>query len=71
MNHGEFLYTSHLSETEHGPLSSSERQVRILHAIVQPAPGFPFRRIANNLHSCAIGTQLVRHNDLWLAVALH
>ena len=35
----EFLQTSHLSEAEHGPLSSSKRKVRVLGSVVQPAAG--------------------------------
>ena len=35
---GEHLHVSHSPEPRHRPLSSSERQVRVLYAIVQPAP---------------------------------
>ncbi len=36
MDGGEFLQTSHTPETQHGPFSSSERQVRILDTVVEP-----------------------------------
>ena len=71
MNGGEFLQTSHLPETEHGPLSSSKRQVRVLGAIVEPTEGFLSTGIANDLHGGAIGPQFVGHDNLRLAVTLH
>ena len=40
VNSGECLQTSHAPEAEHGPFSSSKRQVRILCSIVQPTTGF-------------------------------
>ena len=40
MNSGEFLQTSHAPKAEHGPFSSSKRQVPILCSIVQPTTGF-------------------------------
>ena len=40
MDCDEFLQRSHPTETEHRPLPSSERLVRILGAIVDPAAGF-------------------------------
>jgi len=40
MNGDEFLQGSRSSEAEHGSLSSSKWQVRILSSIVKPAAGF-------------------------------
>ena len=71
MNGGEFLQTSHLPETEHGPLSSSKRQVRVLGAIVEPTEGFLSTGIANDLHGGAIGPQFVGHDNLRLDVTPH
>lgn len=34
----EFLQTSHTTEAEHCPFSSSKRKVRILSAVIQPTP---------------------------------
>jgi hypothetical protein len=39
MGGAEFLQRFHPSEVAHGPPSSSQGLVRILHAVVQPAPG--------------------------------
>ncbi len=36
---GELLQTSHLADAEHRTFASSERQVRIVRAIVPPAAG--------------------------------
>ena len=38
---GKFLKTSHPPEPEHRPLTSSERLMRILGAVVKPAANFP------------------------------
>lgn len=40
MGRCEFLQRSHAPEPQHCPLSSSERQVRIFRAVVEPAPHF-------------------------------
>ena len=53
----EFLQCSHSSEAQHGALSSSKRQVRILGPIVQPAAGFLFVHIADDLHRSAVRPQ--------------
>ena len=37
VDRGELLHALHLSEPEHRPLSSSERQVAVLHPVVGPA----------------------------------
>ena len=71
MNGGEFLKTSHAPETKHPPLSSSERQVRILCPIVQPAAGFLTIRRPDFLQSRTIGAQLVRDEYVWTAMPLH
>jgi hypothetical protein len=60
----EFLQTSHAAEPLHGPLSSSEWQVRILRPIVHPAAGFLLVGIANILHRRAAGSELVGDHDM-------
>ncbi|SFO43283.1 hypothetical protein SAMN04487859_1551, partial [Roseovarius lutimaris] len=50
MNDGEFLQTSQTPEAGHGAFSSSERLMRILGAIVQPASGHLAVSIADFLH---------------------
>ncbi len=61
MDGGELLKTPHAPEAEHGPLPSSEWQVRILRAIVEPTA----RRLpvssAYFLEGSAVGAQFVRH----------
>ena len=53
----EFLQTSHLPETEHGPFSSSKWEMRILCPIVEPAACLLSTGVANDLHGSAIGSQ--------------
>ena len=71
MDGDEFLQTSQLPEVLHRPLPSSERQMRILGAIVQPAPSFPPVRIANFLNSSTVGAQFVSNDSIRSAVASH
>ena len=71
MDGSEFLQTSHLSEPDHGLLSSSKWQMRILRAIIQPAASFLPVIVPNNLHPGAIRPQFVGHDDPWLAVAFY
>jgi hypothetical protein len=71
VDRSEFLQTSHLSEPDHGPLSSSKWQMRILCAIIQPAASFLPVVVPNNSHRSAIGPQFVGHDDPWLTVAFH
>ena len=71
MDGDEFLQTSHMSETQHRPLSSPKWQVRILGPIIEPASRFLFRRIADDLHRGTIGAQSIGHDDLWIAVSPH
>jgi len=71
VNGGKFLQTSHLPETKHCPFSSSYREMRILCPIVEPAACFLEIGVANDLHGSAIGPQLIGHDNLRLAIALH
>ena len=50
MNGGELLQTSHATEPLHCSLSSSEREMRILRPIVEPAASFVAVGIADILH---------------------
>nr|WP_187292541.1 hypothetical protein [Octadecabacter antarcticus] len=49
LNGNEFLPTSHVPKAQHGPLSSSKWQIRILGAIVQPAASFMLASIGDDL----------------------
>lgn len=71
VNSGECLQTSHAPEAEHGPFSSSKRQVRILCSIVQPTTGFLPSRSADLIECCAVGTQPVGHDHFGLSVLTH
>lgn len=71
MNGGEFLQTSHFPKQDHSPFSSSKRQVRILSTIVQPAARFLFRYVSNVLHSSAVRSEFVGHDDFRSAISLH
>ena len=71
MNSGEFLLTSHLSEAEHRPLSSSEWQMRIRNPVVQPASRFLPITVSDGLHRGAIRPKSVCDYDLRLSVPLH
>jgi hypothetical protein len=50
MDRGEFLQRLHLPKSEHRPLSSSEGQMAVLSAVVQPSPYFPAVEIAELAH---------------------
>jgi hypothetical protein len=53
------------------PFSSSEREVRILDAVVNPTSSFlPIER-ANLLQGRAVGPELVGHDCHWLSVLAH
>ncbi len=54
MDCAEFLKGVHRSKPRLGPLSSSERLVRILRPVVQPAAGFLDIGIADLLHRGAV-----------------
>ena len=45
--------------------------MRILSSVVYPATCFLPVSISYDHHRCAVGTQFVRHNHFWPAVALH
>jgi hypothetical protein len=69
VNRGEFLQTAHSPETEHRPLPSSKRQVRILRTIVPPTTGFLPVADAKFLERSAIGAEAIRHQLLGATVA--
>jgi len=50
MNRGKFLQTSQPPEVQHGTLSSSERQVRVLGSIAQPTAGLLSLSFVEGLH---------------------
>jgi hypothetical protein len=54
MDGSEFLERLHLPEAEHGPLSSSERQMAVLGPIVHPAAHLTAVDIAEFAHRCRI-----------------
>src|SRR6056297_2223506 len=61
MDGGEHLKTSYPPEPEHRPLPSSERQMRILCPVVQPATRLLPICHTKVLHGRAVGAQLIRH----------
>jgi hypothetical protein len=62
MHGSEFLETSHEPEAEHGPFSSSEWLVGILHPVVQPAADLAFGDGADLLQCGSLGCQPVCDN---------
>ena len=71
MYRNEFLQTLHLPEFQHRAFLSSEWEVRIFGAIVDPPPGFLPAFVADYLHRSAIRSELVRYYDLRIAISLH
>jgi hypothetical protein len=69
VNRGEFLQTSHPSEPEHRPLSSSKRLVRILDTIVQPTADLSLVDGAQTLERGTIGSKPICHDLVDLSVA--
>ena len=70
VNRGELLQTSHLPEAQHGPFSSSWREMRILSPIIEPTACFLSTGIANDFHGGAVGPQFIGHGNLRVAVSL-
>ena len=68
---GEFLEGLHPSKPLHGPLSSSERLVRILNPVGEPAAHLLTIGIADLLHGRPIGSMTIGDDSLRPAVALH
>jgi hypothetical protein len=66
----EFLQCLHLPESEHRPLSSSERQVAIFDPVVQPLPHFAAVEISQFTHRCRVGSQAVGDDHRWFSVPL-
>lgn len=50
VNRGEFLQRFHLSESQHGALSSSEWQVAVLGPVIEPAAHLAAVEIAELAH---------------------
>ena len=71
MDGGVLLQSAHAPKPEHRPLPSSERQVRILHAIVQPASGLLPVGFTEIPQSRTEGPKLVRNEDVHPTVLLH
>jgi len=67
----ELLQTSRSSEAEHGSLSSSKRQVRILGSIVQPTTCLLAICVADDLHGSAVRPQKISHDDMWSTISFH
>ena len=71
MDGGEFLQTSHPPETLHGAFPSSERQVRILNAIVEPpASSLLFHRSYFSERRL-VGSETIRDDLFSTSVSLH
>jgi hypothetical protein len=68
---GEFLQTSHAPETEHGPLSSPRRQVRIFSPVVQAATRVLLASCADLLQRHAIRAQPIRSDHRRPTVLAH
>ena len=62
---GEFLQSLHLPEPEHGPFSSSEGQVTVLHPVVGVPTDLLFLAIAEFAHRCAVGLQPIGNDRRW------
>ena len=60
----ELLQRLHLSEPEHRPLSSSERQVAVLDPVVGPAADLLLLGIAELVHCRAVRAQAIGGNRL-------
>ena len=66
----EFLERFHLSKSQHGMFSSSERQVAVLHPVVFPPAHFTAIEIAQFTHRGRMGTQSVGDYGPRSAVAI-
>jgi hypothetical protein len=64
VDRGEFLECFHPPKSEHGPLSSSERQVRVLDPVVLPAADLLSVGHAKILHGRAVGAQAIGDDPL-------
>ena len=66
----ELLECLHSPEPEHGPLTSSEGQVTVLHSVVEPAANLPTIKISQFAHRGGIRSQAVSNDLLRPAVPL-
>jgi len=71
MDRDEFLQAPHLPEPEHGSLSPSKWQVRVLYSVVCPPRGFLAILVSNHFHCGSVGSQAIRDNHFWNAISLH
>lgn len=71
VNGNEFLQTSHPPEALHCTLSSPERPVRILNAVVEPTPAGLQIDATQITQSCLVGSKTVGHKNIRLAVPSH
>ncbi|KUJ79254.1 hypothetical protein AVO44_08430 [Ruegeria profundi] len=70
MDGGEFLQTSHTPETLHSAFSSSERQVRILNAVVEQPARHLFVECAQFSENCHVRSEAVREDFFCAYMAL-
>ena len=70
VDRGELLQCLHLSEPEHCSLASSERQVAVLSAIVEPSAHLAAVEIAKVAHCGGVGPEAVSDDGFGAAVAL-
>jgi hypothetical protein len=61
----------HAPEPQHGPLSSSEQQVRVLGPVIGPASHLAVMTAAKVFRRSAVGPERLRHYGLGSNVALH
>ncbi len=71
MDGGEFLQTSHTPDSLPGAFASSERQVRILNAVVEPPARPLFFKRAHFSERCLVGSEAICVYFFSLAVPLH
>ncbi len=71
MDGGEFLQTSHASETLHGAFSSSEWQVRVLNPVIEPPTRLLLFQRAHFCERCFVRRKTVGDDLFRSAMALH
>ena len=64
MDRGELLQRHHLSESEHRPLSSPEREVTIFNPIISPPSDLLFLLVAELVYGRPVGAQPVGSDRL-------
>ncbi len=71
MDGDEFLQTSHTPETQHGPFSSSKRQLRVRDAVVEPPARPLFFGSAKLSERGSVCGEAIRDDGFHFAVSLH